>query len=358
MLLHRILPYRASTEAEERWVDHAAGVSVKRLRDEIQMFELLQLDPDRHDPRDRWVRAKFAAARAHEKEERNSLQQATAKPAGSEEDAEAEASSALHGGRTHFGSAHSPELQFPERPATDAEWHASLRRVPGRTRSILERCMPRWDESTPTSTLEFTDGFLRLRLQLGVFENFGAAIESDRQRLTAEAAEAEACETGTAGPATPAQDADPPPFEPVSLRIAKRFVERCRSVPAWVGLLSLLEDYARTHDDPASFPKRPWDKTYQRDGTRCMAPGCTSRARIDDHHVQHRSQQGSDDMDNQISSCKFHHLQGAHGRYASVTGKAPLDLVWTLGAGGFGGRYRNERSIPGRSTIGGGYLKT
>ena len=63
------------------------------------------------------------------------------------------------------------------------------------------------------------------------------------------------------------------------------FVSRCRGVPRWVGLLAALEDFADTWDDPIGFPKRKWDKTYARDGSRCMAPGCTSRRNLEDHHV-------------------------------------------------------------------------
>lgn len=78
------------------------------------------------------------------------------------------------------------------------------------------------------------------------------------------------------------------------------FWRRDGKVPSSVALLAMLEDYCRAWDDPRAFPKREWDPTYWRDGWRCMAPGCTGRRRIEDHHIVYRSDQGSDELENQI----------------------------------------------------------
>jgi 5-methylcytosine-specific restriction endonuclease McrA len=109
-----------------------------------------------------------------------------------------------------------------------------------------------------------------------------------------------------------------------------------------VALLALLEDYALTWDDPAAFPKRRWHLTYVRDGWRCMAPGCTSRQRMDSHHIHYRSRQGSNELWNLLTLCAYHHQQGEHGGYAQVRGQAPNGVLWRLGAPGIGEWYRNE----------------
>jgi len=137
--------------------------------------------------------------------------------------------------------------------------------------------------------------------------------------------------------------------EPVSLRVARLYAGRCRAVPVWVGLLALLEDYARTWDDPACMPRRRHRKIYERDGYRCMAPGCTARCCNDDHHVHYRSHGGKDGFENEVCLCRFHHQQGEHGRYARVRGRAPLDLVFRLGTPEAGEWNRNERKIDVRA---------
>jgi hypothetical protein len=139
----------------------------------------------------------------------------------------------------------------------------------------------------------------------------------------------------------------PDPSLRISIRAARHFAIRCRRLPPWVGLLSLLEDYAETWDDPQLIPKRRWSRIYERDGYRCMAPGCTARRQIQDHHVQYRLHRGSDDLWNQLSLCRFHHLQGEHGRFAQVRGRAPLDIIWRLGRPDLATWWKNERRLDG-----------
>jgi len=301
MLLHRLLPQGAGEAMQRRWIEHAERVTIKRLRDEIQMFQVEALDDALAGEGSGWP-GQFAA---------------DSRPPASRAPEAAQVSPA-----------------FPERPATDEEWHGSLYRAPGRTRRKLRHCMPRWDAATPTSSLHAADVFLRLRLACDIAEPFLAAVESERRRLTRRA---EAVESSEGGTARPDRETDP-----VSCRLARIYVDRCRRVPAWVGLLALLEDYANTWDDPAGFPKRRWSKTYERANWRCMAPGCTSRRWHDDHHIRYRSGGGGHEDWNQLCLCRFHHQQGEHGRFARVRGRAPIDIVWRLGTKALARWYRNE----------------
>jgi hypothetical protein len=181
-----------------------------------------------------------------------------------------------------------------------------------------------------TSSRAGADVCVRLRLPADIAPLFRGAIESGRQRATAAAI-----------PARPPARGD----MPASVRAARPFVECGRRVPAWVGLLVLLEDYIETWDDPTGFPKRRNDAIYERDGHRCMAPGCTARCCIEDHHIVYRSRNGGNEPWNQLCLCRFHHHQGEHGFLARCRGQAPLDVVWRLGERAIGRWYRNERRL-------------
>ena len=63
-----------------------------------------------------------------------------------------------------------------------------------------------------------------------------------------------------------------------------------------------------------------------------MAPGCTSRAHLELHHVIYRSRGGGDEGWNIVTLCRFHHQRGEHGDLARLVGRAPLDLIWRLGS--------------------------
>jgi hypothetical protein len=141
--------------------------------------------------------------------------------------------------------------------------------------------------------------------------------------------------------------------EPPSHRAARDLLARGRAVPGWVGLLALLEDFVMTWDDPKGAPRRRADKVYSRDGWRCTAPCCTSRRNLESHHPHYRSRGGEvKALWNQTVLCRFHHQRGEHGGLASVRGRAPLGLVWRLGKKGLGVGvwYRNEVRLPVRAT--------
>jgi Domain of unknown function (DUF222) len=227
-------------------------------------------------------------------------------------------------------------------PPDDAEWHASLRRAPGSTR---ERVRALGDEAVagigapePRPMVSSADAFLRLRLTPERAEAFLGAIEARRREIQ---------ERGTIPTGDDGSESAPelPDDAPASVRAAQRFSAGPGYVPQWVGLLALLEDYAETWDDPRSMPRRPADAVYIRDGWRCMAPGCTSRRNLEDHHVVYRSQGGSDELTNRACLCRFHHQQGEHGGLARVEGEAPLGLTWRLGVEELGRWYRNERRV-------------
>jgi len=171
-------------------------------------------------------------------------------------------------------------------PLSDAEWHESLRREPGRSR---ERVLASGRLATlnPAASV-----FLRLRLPAAVARRFLRATDG-----------------------------------------------------AWPGLQALLEELVRVWDDPAGMPRRRGDETYVRDGWRCMAPGCTSRRNLEEHHVRYRSSGGEDVPGNLVCLCRFHHRRGEHGGLASCRGEAPLELVWRLGTSRKGLWYRNERRV-------------
>jgi hypothetical protein len=72
-------------------------------------------------------------------------------------------------------------------------------------------------------------------------------------------------------------------------------------------------------------------KVFARDGWRCAVPGCTSMQNLHDHHIRFRSAQGSDDLDNRITLCAFHHLRGVHAGLLRCMGRAPDGLRWEMG---------------------------
>lgn len=75
--------------------------------------------------------------------------------------------------------------------------------------------------------------------------------------------------------------------------------------------------------------RRP-DPVIERDGYRCAVPGCTSRCNLHDHHVVFRSAGGSDEPENRITLCAFHHQRGVHEGRMAIRGRAPDRLAFEL----------------------------
>jgi len=80
----------------------------------------------------------------------------------------------------------------------------------------------------------------------------------------------------------------------------------------------------------SSVPSRSRSrKVRERDQGNCQVPGCSHRA-SHAHHVFFRSRGGSDELENQVGLCAFHHLRCIHGGYLRVVGRAPAGLSWYL----------------------------
>jgi hypothetical protein len=285
-----------AADLERAWVARAEEATVKRLRDEARALG-----------RTRSLRAAGLAAQAEPG------QVAAAQPA----------------------------LTQPA-PLDDAAWHDSLRRVPGTARERVQSF------GADAAERPSPDVFLRLRLPHELAGDFLGVIEAFRVRLS------------KAADLVPWDEPWPDPHAAPSMVAARTFSVRSRRLPAWVGLLALLEDFVLTWDPPhrvarapagararvsTGAPKRPGDPIYSRAGWRCTAPGCTSRMNLDDHHVLYRSRCGGNAHDNRICVCGFHHHLGEHGLLASCRGKAPLGILWRLGKKDLGVWYRNERRV-------------
>ena len=80
-------------------------------------------------------------------------------------------------------------------------------------------------------------------------------------------------------------------------------------------------------------------EVIRRQKGRCAVPGCSNPIHHL-HHVTFRSRGGSNDLDNLIGLCWFHHLIGVHKGYLTVRGRAGGVLQWRLGA--IGGAIDDE----------------
>ena len=212
------------------------------------------------------------------------------------------------------------------RPLDDHSWHSSLSRGPGLARERLGRFARAALDGGEANV------FLRLRLEPDLAEAFLATVEDRRARV---AALAEAIASGE-------QPDSRGSLGRVAELLGRTFSRRRIRVPAWAGLLVLIEEFFDTWDNPEAHPHRARTHIYARDGWRCMAPGCTSRRNLEDHHVVYRSRGGGDRLSNRLCLCRFHHQMGEHGRLASCRGVAPTGIAWRLGKPEVSVRYRNE----------------
>jgi hypothetical protein len=70
---------------------------------------------------------------------------------------------------------------------------------------------------------------------------------------------------------------------------------------------------------------------FERDGWRCLVPGCTSMRNLQAHHIRFRSAGGTDDCENVVTLCAFHHLRGVHAGRIRISGRAPDRLRFAIG---------------------------
>ena len=88
-------------------------------------------------------------------------------------------------------------------------------------------------------------------------------------------------------------------------------------------------------------------KVIERDGFKCIIPGCSSRLILTDHHIKYRSRGGGDELSNNTGACRQHHQHCIHdNHYITVTGTAPDNL--TIAMGVEGGRSPFALFINGR----------
>jgi hypothetical protein len=99
----------------------------------------------------------------------------------------------------------------------------------------------------------------------------------------------------------------------------------------WAASILLLETALKEwrKEDPSHRPAS--HRIQERDEWRCQAPGCSSRQRLESHHIIFRSHEGDDDPDNLITLCHGHHRHGIHEGVLRVRGTAPSKLTWELG---------------------------
>ena len=64
---------------------------------------------------------------------------------------------------------------------------------------------------------------------------------------------------------------------------------------------------------------------FARDRWRCVVPGCTSMRNLQDHHIVFRSADGSDEPENRVTLCAWHHLRGVHAGIVRITGRQLLE---------------------------------
>jgi hypothetical protein len=132
---------------------------------------------------------------------------------------------------------------------------------------------------------------------------------------------------------------------PFTVAVARSLAGQGRPVPAWVGLMALLEDYVATWD--AAEPRRADTQAaiLGRSGFRCAAPCCTSRSNLEIHHLLYRSHGGGNAAENLEPLCCLHHHRGEHGGLTSCVGRAPLGVIWRLGREDLAEWWRNERRL-------------
>jgi hypothetical protein len=106
---------------------------------------------------------------------------------------------------------------------------------------------------------------------------------------------------------------------------------RIRRVPEWAAMAMLFQEAKKVWDqhDPERVPVRA--KILERDHYRCVVPGCARRDRIEAHHIEPRSQGGSNDAGNLAALCHGHHQHGVHEGYVRIRGTAPHALRYELG---------------------------
>ncbi|WP_245529794.1 HNH endonuclease [Anaeromyxobacter dehalogenans] len=108
--------------------------------------------------------------------------------------------------------------------------------------------------------------------------------------------------------------------------------------------------FLATWRDAPGGPMTRSRRVRERDQGWCQVPRC-SRNAAHAHHIDFRSHGGSDDPQNLVGLCAFHHLRCIHGGFLAVLGRAPGELCgcWAARCGpGHTGAARRGRDGPRR----------
>lgn len=217
----------------------------------------------------------------------------------------------------------------PETPPDDKTWRESVARPRGAYYQKMKECMERMKTDTGPKAP------LRLDLPLPTAIRFLEALTAAQKQL-AEAAGL----TEEVKPYLTREESEGRKFP----------VYRIHGVSD-EALMLLLLNFARQWDPPEGQPGEPPNRIMERDGYRCTAPGCTLRQSLEVHHVRYRAAGGSNEDENRITLCRYHHHEGEHGGGMRVRGRAPLDLVFRQGTRERGRWFRNERRLEAFSKL-------
>ncbi|HXI03251.1 MAG TPA: HNH endonuclease signature motif containing protein [Candidatus Saccharimonadales bacterium] len=105
----------------------------------------------------------------------------------------------------------------------------------------------------------------------------------------------------------------------------------------WEVLVLALRRFFQVCDNKETRGQRREHPILERDGWRCAFPGCRSigSGTLQTHHVLFRSHGGTDDDPGLlVALCNAHHQHLLHQGYIRCSGRAPDALVWELGTGG------------------------
>jgi hypothetical protein len=119
--------------------------------------------------------------------------------------------------------------------------------------------------------------------------------------------------------------------------------------PSWWNVLGVFHQARRIWDRNVEPSTHRFAPVLERDGYQCQVPDCSAQRELQVHHLRYRSHGGSDDPDNLITLCGWHHQRGEHGDHLRVRGTVTPTrdrLYWELGRDPDGRpllQYRGER---------------
>jgi hypothetical protein len=230
-----------------------------------------------------------------------------------------------------------PLALLPPVSLDDATWFASLYRRPGTSLERLDRWTRGFVQAHETEPLPGDNVFLELRLRRPLAETVVAAIDEWTQRVTQVAVELEFGDANAA-----ALDSI---HTMAAVRMARLYAGRGKRPPQWVGFFAFLEQAVRTWDDPRAHTRHAAERTYRKAGFTCMAPGCTRRCGLEQHHILYGNGQRIHEPWNLICLCRGHHQLGQHAGFAAFSGRAPLEVLCRLGRPEYATWFMNERKI-------------